>query len=361
MALQAAKKNSQEYDMRFPSPPGDGVSSISVNGYNNAPTNLAIVTSWDNTVNCYEIQSNNQGQHNIVPQGQITHDTPVLCSDFCSTDNTTVFSGSCDGVIKMWNVTQGPNSAQQIGKHDLAVRHVKFIGESNLLVSSSWDKTIKIWDMRTPNPVATLQHTERVHAMDAKSTAIVAVTADKQVHVYDLSGGSRKVSEFKSPLSYQTRCIALFADNKGFAMGCIEGRVAVEYFDELQYKNNQGNTLHKQKSDNFIFKCHRDGSDIFSVNSIAFSPLNTFCSVGSDGVLSFWDKEARYKLANLELLKKKCPINEVTFNPQGSLLLYSASYDWSRGAEHNDASFGTAIYLHQVQAQEVTPREQKKK
>ena len=33
-------------------------------------------------------------------------------------------------------------------------------------------------------------------------------------------------------------CMYLCMDNsKGFAMGCIEGRVAVEYFDELQYKS----------------------------------------------------------------------------------------------------------------------------
>jgi WD40 repeat protein len=37
-------------------------------------------------------------------------------------DGLTVFSGSCDGVVKMWNVSQGPQAAQQIGKHDKAVK-----------------------------------------------------------------------------------------------------------------------------------------------------------------------------------------------------------------------------------------------
>lgn len=353
------KRSSQETDVKFNSPPSDSISSISCNGHNNSNTNLVVATSWDSTVSCYEIQSN-MGTPNVVPHGQIRHEQPVLCSDIC-TDNVTVFSGSCDGVIKMWNVTQGPQAAQQIGKHDSAVRNLKFVGESNILVSSSWDKTIKMWDMRQPNAVATLQHNERVYAMDAKSQAIVAVTADKQVHVYELATGSRKVAEFKSPLSYQTRCVTLFNDNKGFAMGCIEGRIAVEHFDELAYKNNQQQTqLHKPKSDNFVFKCHRDQADVYSVNAITFSTMNTFCSVGSDGVLSFWDKEARYKLANLELLKKKCPINDVKFNPQGSLLFYSASYDWSRGAENNDPKYGCNLYLHQVQQQEIQPREKKR-
>ena len=37
----------------------------------------------------------------------------------------------------------------------------------------------------------------------------------------------------------------------------------------------------------------QDARDIFSVNAISFHPRNTFCSAGSDGVLTIWDKEAR--------------------------------------------------------------------
>lgn len=33
-----------------------------------------------------------------------------------------VFTGGCDNVVKMWNVSQGPNGAQTIGKHDAPVK-----------------------------------------------------------------------------------------------------------------------------------------------------------------------------------------------------------------------------------------------
>jgi hypothetical protein len=39
----------------------------------------------------------------------------------------------------------------------------------------------------------------------------VAATADKQIHVYDLTAGS-KAAEFKSPLAYQTKCLSIFTD-----------------------------------------------------------------------------------------------------------------------------------------------------
>lgn len=58
---------------------------------------------------------------NVVAQTQIRHDGPVLCSDF-SSDNVTVFTGGADNNLKMWNVTQGPNGVQNIGRHDAPIK-----------------------------------------------------------------------------------------------------------------------------------------------------------------------------------------------------------------------------------------------
>ena len=65
-------------------------------------------------------------------------------------------------------------------------------------------------------------------------------------------------------------------------MGSIEGRVQLEYFDELNGKKGGGGG--KPKS--FAFKCHRDknaqdqSSDIYSVNCIAYNAKNTFATAG---------------------------------------------------------------------------------
>ena len=37
-------------------------------------------------------------------------------------DGMTTFSAGCDGQVRMWNPSQGPNSVQVIGKHDQPVR-----------------------------------------------------------------------------------------------------------------------------------------------------------------------------------------------------------------------------------------------
>lgn len=60
---------------------------------------------------------------------------------------------------------------------------------------------------------------------------------------------------------------------------------------------------------------HRDGTDIFSVNALHFHAFNTFASAGSDGVITYWDKDARHKLTSFELFKRQCPVTDVKFNP----------------------------------------------
>jgi mRNA export factor len=65
----------------------------------------------------------------------------------------------------------------------------------------------------------------------------------------------------------------LSADKTGYLIGSIEGRVAVQHVED-----SVGQTK------NFTFKCHREGSDIYAVNHIAFHPVHgTFVTAGSDG------------------------------------------------------------------------------
>lgn len=47
-------------------------------------------------------------------------------------------------------------------------------------------------------------------------------------------------------------------------VGSIEGRVGVHHLDDAQ------------QSKNFTFKCHRDGNDIYSVNSLNFHPVSVY-------------------------------------------------------------------------------------
>jgi mRNA export factor len=274
----------------------------------------------------------------------------------------TCYSGGCDGKLRSWNVSQPPTSVSVVGQHEAPIKEVKFLSKSNLVLTGSWDKTVRVWDCRSPNAVATAQLGERVYAMDARQTMAVVGTADKMLHVFDLSAGLNKIAAYKSPIDHQTRTVSIFADCQGFALGAIEGRIAIEHFGEMSKKNPNDPTYKIPNTPNFIFKYHRDkradntGYDIYSVNCIGFHPtMNTFCTAGSDGSWAMWDKVGRTKLKAFENHKGKCPISAISFAPRGNIMFYAASYDWSKGAEHNSPNYGQNIFAHAFKQDEVTP------
>lgn len=65
----------------------------------------------------------------------------VLCSTW-KDDGTTVFTGGCDKQVKMWPLLSG-GAPTTVAMHDAPVKEIAWISQMNLLVSGSWDKTLR--------------------------------------------------------------------------------------------------------------------------------------------------------------------------------------------------------------------------
>lgn len=94
--------------------------------------------------------------------------------------------------------------------------------------------------------------------MDASSDVVVVGTVNRVIHVFSLTS-QRQLAEYISPISYQTRSIAIAPDQHCFAVGSSGGSIAMEYLDEMQQKDDKGNsTIADEKMrKNFNFGCHR--------------------------------------------------------------------------------------------------------
>lgn len=65
------------------------------------------------------------------------------------------------------------------------------------------------------------------------------------------------------------------------------------------------------------------------MNDIAFHPsYGTLATVGSDGRISFWDKDARTKLKTSDPLP--APVTRCVIHPSGQMMAYAIGYDWSK-------------------------------
>jgi mRNA export factor len=267
--------------------------------------------------------------------------------DTCfSADGSTVFSVGGDKAVRMWKLGESPpnNIPQQIGAHDAPIKSVGFLRATNLVVSGGWDRKLKFWDMRQPNPVGVIDLPERVYDMDVRDNLLVVATANRHIISYNCAGQPVEHSRKESPLKYQSRCVSAFPDSTGFAVGSIEGRVAIHYLQKVTGK------------DSFAFKCHRQDQSVYSVNAIAFNnQFGTFATVGSDGVVNFWDKDNKQRLKGFNPIAR--PIPCANFNAQGSLFAYASSYDWSKGS--TNVQQGNEIFVHYVVEEEIRPKGKK--
>nr|ODN96757.1 mRNA export factor [Cryptococcus depauperatus CBS 7855] len=329
-------------DIELANPPTDSISNIAF-----SPTaDILAVASWDNNIRLYDVNSQGQNQGKAM----YSHQGPVLDLTW-SADGQYCFSAGCDNAVQMYNVqTQQP---QQVAQHDAPIKCVEFAevpGSGQVLITAGWDKKLKYWDLRSSNPIATIDLSDRAYSMDVAQSLLVCATGDRQLHIINLSNPTAIFKSIESPLKWQTRVVSCFPTGDAFAVGSIEGRVAIQR--------------------NFSFKCHRydiptgtmprtpaiSGSqNVFAINTLTFHKIQgTFCSGGSDGSLTFWDGISRTKLKSTF----GTPIVSSSFNHNQEIIAYALSYDWSKGhggvppAGQNT----TKVMLHHVKPEEVNKK-----
>jgi mRNA export factor len=130
--------------------PADSPSSISF-----ANQDLFCVTAWDNNVYFYNYQS-----APITLKSRFTFQQPPLCSVFL---NDTFYFGIADGSLGFVNIVNGTQNIAKI--HEAGISQLKKMDE-NILITGSWDKTVKFFYIRSMSVVHTIQKEERVYGMD---------------------------------------------------------------------------------------------------------------------------------------------------------------------------------------------------
>ncbi|XP_041368804.1 mitotic checkpoint protein BUB3-like isoform X2 [Gigantopelta aegis] len=320
-------------ELKLKNQPDDGITACKF-GPNSSQ--FLLVSSWDETVRLYDIIADNM-------RIKYSHGSPVL--DCCFYDPVHSFTGGLDKTLKMYDFNATAETV--VGKHEAPIRCVEYCSDENVIVTGSWDSTVKLWDPRAPCCSGSFAQPDKVYTLAVCGDRLVVGTAGRRVLVWDLRNMGYVQQKRESSLKYQTRCIRTFPNKQGYVLSSIEGRVAVEYLDpspEVQKKK-------------YAFKCHRikeNGQElIYPVNAIAFhSKYNTFATGGSDGYVNIWDGFNKKRLCQFH--RYPTSISSLAFSHDGMVLAIASSYMYENGED--DDVHENLVFIRNVSDQETKPK-----
>ncbi|EPR79577.1 Poly(A)+ RNA export protein [Spraguea lophii 42_110] len=259
------------------------------------------VSSWDGSLRIYDsnLDFKLKGEFNA----------PLLS---CSFYEGSLYGASTNGSVCNLDLNSGQLTPTQI-KHNDGIRSIRTF--QNMLVTGSWDKTIKFWDVRTQQPAHTINLPDRIFVMDLKKELLVASIAGNRLYSFDLKNNCQQSTQ-TTRLTYQIRALDVGYDNDSFAVGSIDGRC------EIISCTSPGR--------NFSFRGHRSGIDVYSINCINISPASTskIATGGADSYVVVHDRSTRSKIINENM---KEPPTAGIFNQDGSKYVFATGNDWSKG------------------------------
>lgn len=273
-----------------------------------------IVTAWNGTLSLYDY---NEQDRKVELNTILQHVFPLLscCIVFPSGDHKPeIYCGDVQGQVLLVDL--------ELGKFIPVRGNVAQLGISSLcsyrdqVICGSWDGFLQGIDCRSQTVVYQQQLRDKILSIDAQRDKLVVATTNNAVFWWPLPLNTNYLGvEVESGLKFQTRCIKLTPGGDGYVSSSLDGRVAVEFFQDDTKK--------------FAFRCHRmnlaDTSFVFPVNALAFIPNSSILYTGgSDGCVSCWNLATRKKV---EQLKKFNENSVVRLDCDGKVLCVATSDD----------------------------------
>jgi len=227
-------------------------------------------------------------------------------------DNGKFVSVGGDKLVFLWDVTTG-KLIRKFQGHTARINCVDWNSDCSVLVSGSYDSTIRFWDYRSisHNEIQVCKNfKDSVSKVIVDDTSVITSSMDGCIRTFDIRAGEIVVDDLAQPI----HSMDLSHDKKCVIASCTDNKIRM-------FERSSGDTLneyvsHKAESYSIGCKFIWDDSHIISgsedgviyiydilqskailrlknhlrpVSSIDMSPLrNSFLSGSHDGTCTFW-------------------------------------------------------------------------
>ena len=228
-----------------------------------------------------------------------------------------IVCGTCDGIIKVWNINCEDTCELVLIKHNDCVECLKIIPKTDntdeKIVSGSKDNTLKIWNAKDGfNEFTLIGHTDSVVCLEILSNRrIVSGSCDSTIKIWNPDNGN-----CESTLIGHTRnitCIAILTND-----------VIVSGSDDTTLK------LWNSKKDSSIIHCYDTligHTDSVSCIAISHTKNQKIVSGSKDSTLKIWNLDKNNRVETV--LSLRGHIKSVTCIIINNDLIFSGSLDGS--------------------------------
>jgi len=250
-------------------------------------------SSWD--------EHNNYGTPRRSLHGHSHYVEDVVISK----DGHFALSSSWDGTLRLWDLHHGTTTRRFVG-HTKDILSVAFSADNRQIVSGSRDKTIRLWNtLGECKYTIDDAHGDWVSCVQfspvAQNPIIVSSGWDKIVKIWTLTDEFKLKKNLVGHTGY-INTVAVSPDGSLCASGGKDGTA-------MLWDLNEGKHLYSLDSDGII-------------NSLVFSPNRYWLCAGTDSSIKIWDLESKKPVAeinkNTEGFDPKLP------NPSCTSLAWSA-------------------------------------
>ncbi|RKF56878.1 WD repeat domain-containing protein 83 [Golovinomyces cichoracearum] len=214
--------------------------------YSSSPSTYILTGSSDRTIRLYNpsrvdetsaqpsvrVDEKSRYKSAQLIQSYAAHGYEVLSLSIAP-DNNTFASAGGDRTLFLWDVATATTTRRFSGNHGHSARinTVAFAGESaSLLVSGSFDATVRIWDLKSRNvkPVMVLNEaTDSVSCVIAGDGDIWASSVDGKIRRYDIRMGRMIVDLIGVPVT----CLRATKDQRGLLLSGLDSQIRLMDID----------------------------------------------------------------------------------------------------------------------------------
>ena len=156
------------------------------------------------------------------------HKQPVWATKFSPTEASTLLSAGDDRTVKLWDLPSEASTTTFVGHHDY-VRSAAFLVNqaSGIILSGSYDQTVKVWDPRTPvAAVMDFKHDAPIESvLSMPSGRSVVAAAGNHIAVIDIVAG-RPLHVIRTHQKAVTS-LCLASNNKRLACAGLDGHLKI--------------------------------------------------------------------------------------------------------------------------------------